>query len=128
MSVLAHAKAVAPHLLTKTSLMLGVGEHEEDVVATLEDLRKIDVDVVTFGQYLRPSRRHMPVKSFVTPEAFEEWQRLAEGMGFKYVASGPLVRSSYKAGEFYLKSLIKQQKGDVRLSKEGGVQFHHTRA
>jgi len=128
LAVLAHAKAVAPHLLTKTSLMLGVGEHEEDVIATLEDLRKIDVDVVTFGQYLRPSRRHMPVKSFVSPEAFEEWQRVAEGLGFKYVASGPLVRSSYKAGEFYLKALVEQQRGDVRLSEDGGIQLHHVRA
>ena len=133
LAVLKHAKAVAPHLLTKTSLMLGVGEHYEDVVATLEDLRKIDVDVVTFGQYLRPSRRHMPVKSFVTPEAFGEWQRVAEGMGFKYVASGPLVRSSYKAGEFYLKALVENKRGanaggSVSLSEERGSSVQHVRA
>ena len=70
----------------------------------------------------------MPVKSFVSPEAFEEWQRVAEGLGFKYVASGPLVRSSYKAGEFYLKALVEQQRGDVRLSEDGGIQLHHVRA
>merc|ERR1711879_654135 len=105
LSVLEHAKKLLNEResktgrrgLTKTSLMLGLGEAHEDVLATLEDLRKIDCDVVTFGQYLRPSKRHIPVKQFVTPEAFSEWQKIAEDMGFVYVASGPLVRSSYKA-------------------------------
>lgn len=109
LAVLEHAKAQLPIGLTKTSLMLGVGEKDEDVLATLHDLRAIDCDVVTFGQYLRPSRRHMPVKAFVTPEKFQEWQEVAEGLGFKYVASGPLVRSSYRAGEFYLKALVEQR-------------------
>ena len=81
-------------------------------MATLQDLRDNDVDVVTFGQYLRPSRRHMPVKSFVTPEAFDNWQQVAEGMGFKYVASGPLVRSSYRAGEFFLKALVESGRAE----------------
>lgn len=85
-------------LITKTSLMLGVGETIEDIRKTLVDLRSHDVDVVTFGQYLRPSRRHLSVQRYVTPEEFNDWQREAEGMGFKYVASGPLVRSSYKVG------------------------------
>lgn len=83
-------------LITKTSLMLGVGETTDDIRKTLQDLRNHDVDVVTFGQYLRPSRRHLSVQRYVTPEEFNDWQREAEGMGFKYVASGPLVRSSYK--------------------------------
>eukprot|EP00616_Rhizochromulina_sp_CCMP1243_P016569 CAMPEP_0118965796 /NCGR_PEP_ID=MMETSP1173-20130426/3315_1 /TAXON_ID=1034831 /ORGANISM="Rhizochromulina marina cf, Strain CCMP1243" /LENGTH=351 /DNA_ID=CAMNT_0006914469 /DNA_START=31 /DNA_END=1086 /DNA_ORIENTATION=- len=108
LDVLKHAKLVMPRGLTKTSLMLGVGETHDDIMATLEALRSIDVDVVTFGQYLRPSRRHMPVKEFVTPEAYASWQEIAEEMGFRYVASGPLVRSSYKAGEFYLKALLEQ--------------------
>ena len=86
------------------------------IKATLADLRAIDVDVVTFGQYLRPSRRHMPVKSFVTPEAFEEWKSTAENMGFKYVASGPLVRSSYRAGEFYLSALLRDQEKQESMS------------
>ncbi len=111
MSVLEHVKKVTGDsiVLTKTSLMLGLGETDEDIRQTLTDLRNIDVDVVTFGQYLQPSKRHLPVKEFVTPEKYQEWQEEAEGMGFKYVASGPLVRSSYKAGEFFLKNLLKEQ-------------------
>jgi len=109
LAVLEHAKLSNPNVLTKTSIMLGLGETDEDVRQTLNDLRNVDVDVVTFGQYLQPSRRHLPVKEYVTPEKYEEWQIEAEGMGFKYVASGPLVRSSYKAGEFFLKNLIKQR-------------------
>ncbi|CAH0491384.1 unnamed protein product [Peronospora farinosa] len=108
--VLERAKAAAPHLVTKTSLMLGVGERNEDLFQTLRDLRNSGVDVVTFGQYLRPSTKHMPVKSYVTPEAFAEWQKVAEQMGFLYVASGPMVRSSYKAGEFFMKNLLKNRK------------------
>ncbi len=109
LDVLKYAKSVG-HCLTKTSIMLGLGEMDEEIMKTLEDLRAVDVDVVTFGQYLQPTKRHLPVKEYVTPEKFEEWQTTAEGMGFKYVASGPLVRSSYKAGEFFLKKYLNQQK------------------
>ena len=108
LNVLRYAKSVGK-CITKTSIMLGFGETEEDIMETLTDLREADVDVVTFGQYLQPTRRHLPVKKYLTPEEFEEWQVKAEGMGFKYVASGPLVRSSYKAGEFFLKNLLKEQ-------------------
>ena len=86
---------------------------------TLRDLRGIDVDVVTFGQYLQPSKRHLPVKEYVTPEKYEEWKVEAEGMGFKYVASGPLVRSSYKAGEFFLKNLIKEREQEREMLSAG---------
>eukprot|EP00979_Chaetoceros_neogracilis_P015954 scaffold6710_cov267-Chaetoceros_neogracile.AAC.16 len=109
LAVLEHAKNVSDVALTKTSIMLGLGETDEDIRQTLRDLRGIDLDVVTFGQYLQPSKRHLPVKEYVTPEKYQEWQEEAEGMGFKYVASGPLVRSSYKAGEFFLKNLIKER-------------------
>lgn len=115
-SVLEHAKKVNPSVLTKTSLMLGLGETDEDIIQTLRDLRNIDVDVVTFGQYLQPTRRHLRVQEYVTPEKFEEWQRVGEDMDFKYVASGPLVRSSYKAGEFFLKNLIKQRETEMKES------------
>ncbi|CAM9569022.1 unnamed protein product [Discosporangium mesarthrocarpum] len=90
--------------------MLGCGENPEDVEATLRDLRGVGCDVVTFGQYLRPSKRHMPMREYITPEAFKEWQRVAEGMGFLYVASGPMVRSSYRAGEFFMKSVIDERR------------------
>jgi len=113
LSVLEHAKIANPSVLTKTSIMLGLGETDEDIRQTLNDLRNVDVDVVTFGQYLQPSRRHLPVKEYVTPEKYDEWRVEAEGMGFKYVASGPLVRSSYKAGEFFLKNLIKERGNEM---------------
>lgn len=113
--VLEQAKASVPTMVTKTSLMLGVGERNEDIYQTLKDLRNSGVDVVTFGQYLRPSTKHMPVKEYVTPEAFAEWQKVAEQMGFLYVASGPMVRSSYKAGEFFMKNLLKNRKAEIAV-------------
>ena len=117
LKVLEHAKFISSSaekkVLTKTSIMLGLGESDDDIRKSLRDLRNIDVDVVTFGQYLQPTKRHLPVKEFVTPEKFQEWQEEAEGMGFKYVASGPLVRSSYKAGEFFMKNLIQEQENNT---------------
>ncbi|MBW0460826.1 hypothetical protein O181_000541 [Austropuccinia psidii MF-1] len=95
-------------LITKTSLMLGVGEEDDEVIATLEELRKVSVDVVTFGQYMRPTKRHMKVHSYITPAKFDYWKIVAERMGFLYVASGPLVRSSFKANELLKSSLGKR--------------------
>ena len=82
--------------VTKTSIMLGLGEKEEDLMDALRELRKANVDVVTFGQYMRPTKRHMKVERYIEPAEFERWKQVAEDMGFLYVASGPLVRSSYK--------------------------------
>jgi lipoic acid synthetase len=76
----------------------------------LQDLRAIDVDVVTFGQYLRPTDNHLSVVEYVRPEKFDHFRAVGEEMGFKYVASGPMVRSSYKAGEFYLEHMIKTER------------------
>lgn len=110
--VLRKAKAVAAgqgkRLITKTSLMLGVGEKPAEIEAALRALRAADVDVVTFGQYMRPTKGHMPVTEYVTPEAFQGWQRMAEELGFRYAAAGPMVRSSYRAGEFFLKNMLKE--------------------
>jgi lipoyl synthase len=89
-----------PHIQTKTSLMVGFGESWEEIQEALEDIRKSGVDIVTFGQYLQPSKRHLDVKKFYTPEEFAELKRMAQKLGFKFVASGPLVRSSYKAADF----------------------------
>eukprot|EP01135_Chromosphaera_perkinsii_P004138 Nk52_evm45s270 gene=Nk52_evmTU45s270 len=108
MDVLIHAKKSNPKILTKTSLMLGLGEKDEEILQTLKDLRANDVDVVTFGQYLQPTKRHLKVKEFVTPEKFDYWAKVGEELGFKYVASGPMVRSSYKAGEYYIKNIIRK--------------------
>ena len=89
--------------------MLGLGEEKEELVALLRDLRDVGVEIVTFGQYLRPTRRHISVKRYITPEEFKEWKEVADGMGFKYVASGPLVRSSYRAGELFLKGMLSER-------------------
>ncbi len=107
--VLRDYKHVAGARYTKTSIMVGLGETEDEVRETLRDLRAADVDIVTFGQYLRPTqeKRHLPVVEFVHPDQFARYQEIAEGMGFLYVASGPLVRSSYKAGELFLEGLIR---------------------
>ncbi|KAI0094617.1 lipoic acid synthase [Irpex rosettiformis] len=102
--------------VTKTSMMLGVGENEEQVMEALRELRKVNVDVVTFGQYMRPTKRHMKVDRYVEPAEFDRWKQVAEDMGFLYVASGPLVRSSYKAGEYFIENVLKG-KGAERKAK-----------
>jgi len=89
--------------------MLGVGETGDQLLSTLQELRKVDVDVVTFGQYMRPTKRHMKVDRYVDPSEFDHWKKVAEGLGFLYVASGPLVRSSYKAGEYYIENVLRQK-------------------
>jgi lipoic acid synthetase len=92
----------------KTSLMLGVGEYAGEVYQTLSDLREAGVDVVTLGQYLRPSRSHLEVSEYVHPATFETWRRVAEEeLGFLYCASGPMVRSSYRAGELFLEAVLR---------------------
>lgn len=82
---------------TKSGIMLGLGELEEEVIETMEDLRKVNVDVVTIGQYLQPSKKHLPVKEFILPEQFKKYEEIGLKMGFRHVESGALVRSSYKA-------------------------------
>ncbi|WP_336134614.1 lipoyl synthase [Natronomonas amylolytica] len=98
-------------IYTKTSLMLGVGEYDHEIYQTLSDLREIDVDIVTFGQYLQPSRSHLEVFEYVHPDAFDVWKQVAEEeFGFLYCASGPMVRSSFKAGEFFVEALLRDGK------------------
>jgi lipoyl synthase len=97
LSVLAYAKRARPDVLTKTSLMLGLGETDAEIVETLRDLRAIGVDIVTFGQYLRPTAAHLKVERWVTPAEFDAVRRQGLAMGFLEVVSGPLVRSSYRA-------------------------------
>jgi lipoic acid synthetase len=97
--VLRRAKELDPHIRTKSGMMLGVGERRHEIVQTLGDLRANGVDIVTIGQYLRPSLRHLPVERFVPPEEFAELKRIGQSMGFTHVESGPLVRSSYHAHE-----------------------------
>jgi lipoic acid synthetase len=87
---------------TKSGIMLGLGEHEDEVITTLADLRNADVDVVTIGQYLQPSKKHLPVKEFITPDQFKKYEDIGLEMGFRHVESGALVRSSYKAHKHIL--------------------------
>ena len=108
--VLKSIKDIHPKVYSKSSIMLGLGETEEDLKQTMEDLREVHVDILTLGQYLRPSKGHIPVTDYVTPDKFEYFKKMAEGTGFLYVASGPFVRSSYRAGEFFLEALIRKQK------------------
>lgn len=82
---------------TKSGIMLGLGETEEEILETLEDLRSVDVDIITLGQYLQPTPKHLPIAEFVTPERFDRYREIGLKMGFRYVESGPLVRSSYHA-------------------------------
>ena len=97
LSILTWAKEIDPEVLTKTGIMLGLGETRDEVLAVMDDLRAINVDIMTIGQYLRPSERQLPVKEFVTPEQFKEYEIEGLKRGFKFVESGPLVRSSYHA-------------------------------
>jgi lipoic acid synthetase len=97
LSVLAHAKRHRPGLLVKTSLMLGLGETQAEIDATMDDLRAVGVDILTLGQYLRPTPNHLPVERFVTPEEFDRHRQVALDKGFLECVSGPLVRSSYRA-------------------------------
>ncbi len=106
LSVLRNVKKVNPRIFTKSSVMVGLGETEEEVVLAMAHLRRAGVDFLTVGQYLRPSSRHLPVIEYVKPSQFERYRTLGEGLGFRYVASGPLVRSSYRAGEFFIRSAI----------------------
>jgi len=100
LTVLRAAREYRPDVVTKSSIMLGFGETDEEVHQTMKDLRDAGVEILTFGQYLQPTKRHMQVTRFVTPDEFYEWKVAGEALGFD-VASGPLVRSSYRAGEFF---------------------------
>ena len=149
--VLERAKAAANgEMITKTSVMLGLGETEDQIWDMLKgtyispscplpstysliphhllrtpdnnnklELRAVFVDVVTFGQYMQPTKRHMPVHNYVSPSVFETWRQRALEMGFLYVASGPLVRSSYKAGEAFIENVLKKRRGGTGREEQG---------
>lgn len=116
--VLEEVKKCDPKMYTKTSLMLGLGESDKEIMQSLRDLRNIDCDVVTFGQYLQPKRRHHKVIDYVRPEKFDYWKKVADDMGFLYCASGPLVRSSYKAAEFFMKGVVKKEQLQQNLEDQ----------
>ncbi len=103
-------KELDPHVYTKSAMMLGIGESEGEVISAMRDLRDAGVDFLAMGQYLRPSQRHIEVREYVPPERFERLKAVALGMGFRYVAAGPFVRSSYKAGEYFIKAALSASK------------------
>jgi len=109
LSVLEHAKSSRADLVTKTSIMMGLGETEQEVLTTMKELRGAGVDCLTLGQYMQPTKRHLKVKEYVTPATFDHWKQVGDEMGFLYTASGPLVRSSYK-GEFFIKNIVEKRK------------------
>lgn len=117
LATLSNAKKMDPLVLTKSGIMVGLGETFDEVVEVMRDLSKIGVDILTIGQYLQPSNKHLPIERYYTPDEFDEFKRIGLDMGFKWVESGPLVRSSYNA--------------DVQvreLSKLNYIHMHHERA
>jgi lipoic acid synthetase len=113
LSVLALMHRELPRIVTKSSIMLGLGEEEHEVEEAMSDLRAVGVDILTLGQYLRPSAWHLPVVEWVSPERFRAYKAMGERHGFRYVASGPLVRSSYRAAELFLRGEIGRRGGEA---------------
>jgi lipoic acid synthetase len=117
LAVLAHAKRLDPEIYTKSSVMLGLGEEPDEVLAAMRALRDAGVDVLTLGQYLRPSPKHHEVVRYVHPDEFAALRDEGLAMGFRYVASGPLVRSSYRAAEAFLRGLVRRQDLDAARAR-----------
>ena len=109
LEVLRQAKTYNHKLITKSSIMLGLGESDAEVEQTMQDLREAGVECLTLGQYMQPTKKHLKVIEYVTPEKFKHWEQRGNELGFLYTASGPLVRSSYKAGEFFISSILKKR-------------------
>ncbi len=117
LNVLKLIKQMRPQVITKSSIMLGFGESDRDILETMADLKDAGVEIITIGQYLQPNRHKLRVKNYIHPDKFDQLREEAMKIGFDYVASGPLVRSSYRAAEHYLK---------YRLSKERNGVFKNT--
>lgn len=109
LAVLRMIKELDSSIYTKSAMMLGIGETEEEVLKAMADLRNVGVDFLALGQYLKPSEHHLEIKEYVRPERFEYYKRKALEMGFLYVAAGPFVRSSYKAGEYFTRKIIEER-------------------
>jgi lipoic acid synthetase len=107
--VLEMIKDIDCKIYTKSSMMLGLGETEVEVMQAAKDLRSVEVDIVSIGQYLQPTNRHLPVKEYISPEKFESYKKRIEKMGFVYVVAGPFVRSSYKAGELFITNIVNRR-------------------
>ena len=107
LELLRQVKIRNKNIVSKSGIMVGLGEKKEEVIQAMKDLRQVNCDVLTIGQYLRPSPHHLEVQEYIHPDKFEEYRKIGMSLGFKYVASAPLVRSSYHAGEILKNILIK---------------------
>jgi lipoyl synthase len=116
LEVLKFVKDTSPSLYTKSSIMVGVGENEDEMIETMRDLRNVGVSFLTIGQYLQPTPKHMSVAEYIHPDQFKKYETLGLELGFDYVASGPLVRSSYRAGEFYIRNRLKNKIESVEIN------------
>jgi lipoic acid synthetase len=118
LGVLRTVKEIDSTIYTKSSIMLGLGEREDEVIQSMKDLREINVDILAIGQYLRPSGWHLRVEEYVHPSTFEHYRELGESLGFRFVTAGPLVRTSYRAGEFFMENLIRKTRSGPPFHKE----------
>jgi lipoic acid synthetase len=109
LNVLRIVKSLNPEIYTKSAIMVGVGETKEEIIQAMKDLRAIGCDILTIGQYMKPKNMRMKVVEYAPLELFEEYKRIGEELGFIYVASGPFVRSSYRAGELFMKGLLEKK-------------------
>lgn len=109
LGVLENVKKLNPKIYTKSSIMLGLGENDEEIIQAMQDLRAVNVDILTIGQYLRPTDWHISISEFVHPSKFEYFKQKALELGFLFCASGPFVRSSYKAGEMFVRNIIRMK-------------------
>ncbi len=115
-------KRMNPEGFTKSALMVGLGETEDEIVAAMRDLRAVGCDFLTIGQYLQPTPKHLAVETFIHPDVFERYREIGEGeLGFAYVASGPLVRSSYKAGEFFIRDYVHRHRPATLPGRASGL-------
>ncbi|MCK6511552.1 lipoyl synthase [Myxococcota bacterium] len=110
LQVLAHVKKVQPQIVTKSALMLGLGEQDDEIYQSMDDLLAAGVEILTIGQYLQPTLKHLAVESFVPPEKFDAFAEEGRKRGFAFVAAGPMVRSSYRAGELFIQHLVHERK------------------
>ncbi len=120
LEMLAYARQIAPHTPTKSGLMLGLGETADETLSVMRDLRAHHVAILTLGQYLRPSPRHLPIVRYVPPAEFDEFRRAGEAMGFEHVEAGPLVRSSYHAADS-----VRHEKTSSIHSADAGSHSRH---
>ncbi len=117
LQVLKRSKEIIPEIYTKSSIMVGLGETDVEIIETMRDLKTNGVDILTIGQYLQPSRQQLDVVEYIHPDKFLEWEKIGKQLGFLFVASGPLVRSSYKAGEYFLQNHLNQQENGSLVGK-----------